>query len=131
MKLDAIVFMTVTHALVIDYKTGKKLGNEIKHGEQVLLYAIGSFMRYPKLRTITVELWYPDADDLIHKTYTREEAMKYLRAFEARFSQMTTATFFPANANIFSCSRCPYGPKKGQQCSIGMRIFGQGVPRRG
>ena len=45
-------------ALVIDYKTGAKWGNEIKHGEQVQLYAISTLIRNPSLEKITVELWY-------------------------------------------------------------------------
>ena len=47
-KLDALVFEEDNSARVIDYKTGKKWGNEIMHGQQCLLYAIGTFYRYPE-----------------------------------------------------------------------------------
>ena len=46
-KLDALVHQDETSARVIDYKTGKKWGNEIAHSQQALLYAIATFMRYP------------------------------------------------------------------------------------
>jgi hypothetical protein len=49
-KLDAFVHETETSARVIDYKTGKAFGNEIAHSQQALVYAIGSFFRYPDLQ---------------------------------------------------------------------------------
>ena len=55
-KLDAIAFMSSDYAVVIDYKSGKRYGNEIKHGEQCQLYQLGSFIRYPKIQKITTEL---------------------------------------------------------------------------
>ena len=48
-KLDALVNESDTSARVIDYKTGKRFGNEISHSQQALLYAIGTFLRYPNL----------------------------------------------------------------------------------
>ena len=39
-KLDALVHQDETSARVIDYKTGKKFGNEIGHSQQALLYAL-------------------------------------------------------------------------------------------
>jgi hypothetical protein len=36
-------------AVVIDHKTGRKHGNELKHGEQVQLYAIATLIRNPAL----------------------------------------------------------------------------------
>ena len=43
-----------------DYKTGKKYGNEVSHGQQGQIYAVGSFLRYPTLEVATVELIYLD-----------------------------------------------------------------------
>ena len=59
-KLDAYVQQDEKSARVIDYKTGKKFGNEISHGQQCLLYAIGTFFRYPELEFVQAELWYLD-----------------------------------------------------------------------
>ena len=44
-KLDAYVKEDDSSARVIDYKTGKRFGNEITHSQQCLLYAIGAFMK--------------------------------------------------------------------------------------
>lgn len=120
MKLDAMVHLSKSHGLVIDYKTGKLFGNEIKHGEQVQLYAIAALLLHEELTTITVELWYLDIDDLVTRTFTRNEALRYLQPFEKRLLRMTTATEFPPNPNIFSCKWCPYGPAKGGQCTHGV-----------
>ena len=46
-KLDVFVRESETSALIIDHKTGKKWGNEVKHGAQALEYAISAFMKYP------------------------------------------------------------------------------------
>ena len=64
-KLDAFVRLSKTHAVVIDYKTGKKFGNEIKHAEQTQLYQLAAFLRYPELETIDVELWYTDRKSVV------------------------------------------------------------------
>ena len=44
-KADAVVWLSKKRAVVIDYKTGRKFGNEIKHAEQVQLYAMAVMIR--------------------------------------------------------------------------------------
>lgn len=66
-KLDALVFEEDNSARVIDYKTGKKWGNEITHGQQCLLYAIGTFYRYPEIEAVQTELWYLDKQQTTKK----------------------------------------------------------------
>jgi len=119
MKGDAILFRA-NHAIVIDYKTGQKWGNEIKHGEQVQLYAIATFIRQPELKNITVELWYLDKDDITQQTYSRNQALRYVQPFTKRAENMITSKEFPPNPNVFTCKWCPYGPNKGGQCEYGV-----------
>ena len=119
-KLDAFVRLSKTHAVVIDYKTGRKYGNEIKHAEQTQLYQLASFLRYPELETIDVELWYTDQDDLTHMKYTRQQGMRFFQNFNQRGIAMTTATEFPPSPNVFSCKWCPYGPKGTGDCDKGV-----------
>lgn len=122
-KLDAIVFLSKTKAVVIDYKTGKRWGNEIKHGEQMQLYQLAAFLRYPDLQEITVELWYTDLNELVSLTYTRAQGMKFLASFTNRGKRMTECEDFPPNPNAFSCRFCPYKPvEKGGtgHCSVGV-----------
>jgi RecB family exonuclease len=119
-KLDAFVRMSKTHAVVIDYKTGKKFGNEIKHAEQTQLYQLAAFLRYPELELIDVELWYTDQDELTHTRYSRTQGMRFFQNFNQRGIAMTTAEEFPPSPNVFACKWCPYGPKGTGDCDKGV-----------
>lgn len=121
MKADAVFYANPTKATVIDYKTGKSYGNELKHGEQTQLYAIATFIRNPKLEEIITELWYLDRDELSAKTYRREEALRYVQPFNKRAHALTSCKDFAPRANQFTCTRCDYGPAKGGQCEFGVR----------
>lgn len=119
-KLDAFVRLSKTHAVVIDYKTGKKFGNEIKHAEQTQLYQLAAFLRYPELETIDVELWYTDQDDLTHTRYTRSQGMRFFQNFNQRGIAMTSAKEFPPSPSVFACRWCPYGPRGTGDCDKGV-----------
>lgn len=120
-KLDALVHASDTEAVVIDYKSGKKFGNEIKHAEQTQLYSLNTFLRYPKLEVVHAELWYVDAKDLTRMTYTRDQGLRFQRSWDRRGNALTSAVDFPPNPNRFSCQWCPYGPDGTGHCSVGVR----------
>jgi len=67
-KLDALVHESETSARVIDYKTGKQMGNEIAHSQQALIYAIGTFFMYPDLEILNTEMWYLDHGTTMEQT---------------------------------------------------------------
>lgn len=119
-KLDARIVKSKTHSIVVDYKTGKRFGNEVKHGEQVVLYGIAELLREPHVESVDVELWYLDVDELISTRFTREKLLRFLPSFEKRGVKITTATQFPPNPNLFSCKWCPYGPAKSGDCKYGV-----------
>ncbi len=124
LKLDAMVMHSETHATVIDFKTGRKFGNEIKHGEQLSLYQLVTFLRYPKLEHVTAELWYLDqkpGENITSVQFTRAKGLKYQSNFDRRGHKLTTATDFPPNPNVHSCQWCQYGPWNGGQCQDGVR----------
>lgn len=121
LKIDALTFISPTEAVVIDYKTGKKFGNEIKHAEQTQLYQIVTFLRYPKLETVHTELWYTDLDDLSKTTFTRDQGLRFRDRFNKRAIMMTEAKEFPANPNIYSCKYCVYGPWGTGHCERGVQ----------
>lgn len=121
LKLDALVLSSPEHAIVVDYKTGKKFGNEIKHAEQGQLYMVSTFIRYPELQQVTVEFWYTDQDDITSVTYTRAQSEHFLKRFTAIGDKITTCVEFPPSANIFSCKWCPYGPKGTGHCAVGVQ----------
>ena len=121
MKADGVLHRKQSaDAIVIDYKTGKKFGNELKHGEQVQLYAIATAIREPWIKNITVELWYLDIDDITDNTYTRTQALSFIPGFEKRATKLVEAKHFEPRANIFTCKWCAYGPAKGNQCPHGV-----------
>lgn len=111
-KLDAMVFLSKVEGVVIDYKTGKRYGNEIKHAEQGQLYTLAAFLRYPELEKVTCEFWYLDQNEISSMTYTRNQAMRFLQRFNDRGLAMTTETLFKAKPNRNSCMFCPYGPEE-------------------
>jgi len=124
MKADAVAYnKAMDHAIVIDYKSGKRFGNEVKHGEQVQLYALAAMIREPRLQNITVELWYLDKDELTTVNYTRARALALIKPFDKRAARIDKAHktgVFEPNPNVFTCQWCPYGPNKGKQCPHGM-----------
>lgn len=120
LKLDAIVFLSEWEAVVIDYKSGKRFGNEMKHAEQTQLYQLVSLIRYPKLEVIHTELWYLDVDEIAHSVFNRNQGMRHLPSFTRKGRSLTECTEFPASPNIFSCKYCPYGPRGTGHCTQGV-----------
>lgn len=120
-KIDALTFMSKTEAIVIDYKSGRKFGNEVKHDEQLRLYQLNAFLRFPELEVVHTELWYLDAKDLTSRVYTRDQGLRFKANFDKRGNAVTTNTAWPPNANNFSCRFCLYGPAHSGHCAVGVR----------
>lgn len=120
-KLDALVFLTPRHALVVDHKSGASFGNQIKHGEQTQLYALAACLKYPSVDFVTTELWYFDQDELVRNEFSREQALRFVKPFDKRLKAMTSATTFPPRPNLVSCKYCPYHPVRGTgHCTHGV-----------
>lgn len=120
LKLDAMVHLG-QEAVVIDYKTGRKFGNEIKHGEQLQLYALVTFLRYPELEWVTAELWYLDQDEVTRIRFRRDQALRFRDRWHKRGLNITTCEKFPPNPNVFSCRYCMYGPWGSGHCQVGKK----------
>lgn len=110
-KLDLFYRMGKSHAAVVDYKTGRKDGNENKHAEQLQFYATVSFCRFDWLETVDAELYYVDKNELTKITFERQKAFsRYLPHWNDLAIEMTEAIDFPPNPNINSCKYCSFGP---------------------
>lgn len=120
-KLDALYHETETSARVIDYKTGKKIGNEISHSQQGITYAIGTFFRYPDLESVQVEFWYLDQNETTTQVYTRNEAMLFLPKLQERALTMTSATKFPPNPSNYNCKWCSFKEGEYPICEWGVK----------
>ncbi len=119
-KLDALVHEDEKSARVIDYKTGKQIGNEIAHSQQALIYAIATFFRYPDLDSVNTELWYLDHGTTMEQAYTRDEAMVFMPKLHERAVAMTTATKFTPNPSTYNCRWCSFGKGAEPHCEWGM-----------
>lgn len=124
LKLDLMVRLSDTEAVVADLKTGRREGNEIKHAEQVQLYQLVTFLREPSLQKLHVELWYPDVDYLHQQTFTRDQGLRFLKRFNERGNTLTTYEFtgneVDANPSVYTCKWCFYGPKGTGHCKRGV-----------
>lgn len=109
-KLDVFHRQSPSSAKIIDWKSGKKFGNEIKHAYQGLVYAIGAYMRYPELEYIEAEFEYIDQKDEppLKKTFTRQQAMVFLPRLEKSAEALTTATDFPPRPSKPNCMYCDF-----------------------
>jgi hypothetical protein len=87
LKIDALVFLNDYEAVVIDYKSGKKYGNEIKHAEQCQSYQLNTFLRYPQLEIIHTELWYLDINEITQNEYSRTQGLRFKHSFDRRSRQ--------------------------------------------
>lgn len=108
MKLDAIHFESPSSAMVIDWKTGKKFGNELKHNQQGMGYAIAAFCRYPELEYVGVKFAYLDKHDELKGGYTRAQADLLRPGLTHRADLMTTATSFEPQPSFHACRWCPH-----------------------
>ena len=115
-----------TELQLIDYKSGKRDRNEVKHGKQLQLYQLTAFMRFPNLETVSAELWYLDLD-LRHETsFSRDTGLKYFPIFNDQAIHMCNDIEFKAAPSEYRCRFCPYGGqdnkwvKKTQDCKVGV-----------
>ena len=120
LKCDVVCHLSPTHLAVIDYKTGKRFGNEIKHAQQLQLYALCALLRYPEVQEVTCELWYLDQNELASFKMKRGQLSRYLAQFDKRGRRVTETTTFKPSANAYSCKWCPYGPDKQGDCQYGV-----------
>jgi hypothetical protein len=109
-----------TENFLVTHNTGKKFGNEVKHADQLTLYAIALFMRDPDLEVVTAELWYLDIDDLTRITFTRKQAMQRWPQMDERFKKMCSETQWLPKPNVFNCKWCGFGPEGTGHCSVGV-----------
>lgn len=122
-KCDLVVDMGNDEFVVVDFKSGKRYRNELKHAEQMQLYVIGTLCKYLNAKKVTTELWYLDLNELSSMTYTREQGLRLMKNFERRGELLTTCEEFPANPNRETCRFCPYKPTAlggTGHCSVGV-----------
>lgn len=108
MKLDVFVRDDSDSCVIIDYKTGRRQGNEIKHTDQGIVYTIGAMMRYPEIKYAQVEFWYIDEGTRLIKSYTKDQVLYLIPNFERRAYRLTTCKDFPPRPSTFTCKWCSH-----------------------
>lgn len=118
---------------VVDWKTGKREGNEVKHAQQGLLYAIDALIKFPAKERVKIRFIYTDEGKEKLHDHSRLVTMRMLPGWDARARAMTQATVFPAKANKMTCRFCPYAPTVNGgdgSCPYGVEVPRQPPKRR-
>lgn len=108
-KLDAFVMENENSCRIIDYKTGQKFGNEMKHSDQGLSYALHAMYRFPELDVFKVEFWYLDQGERMVRTFNRRQLEMLILRYHNRAVKLTTTKDFIPSANPHTCRFCEYG----------------------
>jgi hypothetical protein len=122
----AVVYDDCT-ADIVDFKTGRKYGT---NEDQIELFSMGGFMKWPDVEHVTARLWYldipdgPNTDGDPHeestanttiREYTRDEFEAARKAWGKRVEPMFKDKRFAPRANS-KCVWCPYSKAKGGPC---------------
>lgn len=94
--------------IITDWKTGKSFGKEVAHTQQMQLYGIAGFLRYPSVEVIEVRLGYLDEGKLKTRRYTRAALPQMLPSWEQRARRLTNALVFPPKPNRGNCRFCDF-----------------------
>lgn len=109
MILDVGEFESETSYVITDWKSGKKFGNEIKHTEQGIIYAVGAVHKYPQIQHVAVQFKYIDKNDKLEREYTRNTLVKGLTPIVNKNSNklLSCKTFLP-NPGRSTCGYCGF-----------------------
>ena len=111
MVADVAVQPTPDRLLIIDHKTGKKQGNEVKHHRQLMEYAVCFNIVAPQIQIFDMQIWYldlPEGENVMAKTFTRSQVVNAFTPMRERHNKVLEATIFPAHPSQFACRFCPY-----------------------
>jgi len=96
---------------IIDFKTGKREYNDIKHMMQMQLYACAVMSSNEEITIIETELWYLDIPTVISKSYTREKLIPLRERINNRAVKMMNDTKLNPTPSKSACKFCNYNQK--------------------
>lgn len=108
LKLDVFQWTSPTSAKIIDWKSGRKYGNELKHNAQLQIYTLCAFHRFPQLQYVEGMMAYLDhgTNNTLEAAYTRQEALMFESEWHLRGLRLTTTTDFIATPSSDACRWC-------------------------
>jgi hypothetical protein len=113
--LDAGVVYPDGTADVVDFKTGKKYGT---NADQMELFALATFCRYPHLNHVTTRLWYLDSGDEEVAEFEQSDRTEMQQKWEARVTPLFADTVFAPRPNE-KCLWCAFARSKNGPCRFG------------
>ncbi len=94
---------------IVDFKTGKSYGKQLKHMRQLLVYAAAALSRYPSVQTFSLHVWYIDEkDDSLDRQIDRGAVQSFRARIHAQGMALTSETEFPATPSPRVCNWCDY-----------------------
>lgn len=112
-KTDAYCF-DETELYIIDHKTGKQRDG---YEEQMSLYPVGGFLKFPQIKTIHTQLWFLDSGGTVEASYNVDQLKDLQKSWEKKVKPMLNDTRFapkPGNA----CRFCNFSKSKGGPCKF-------------
>lgn len=116
-KTDVRLLYDDDTLLLIDWKTGKKyFSNE----EQIELFALAGYRRFPNVTEVDARLYYTDAepsDNEVQRVYTAKDLEQVQKDWDKRVKPMFVDKRFAPTPND-KCGWCPYSRAKGGPCQF-------------
>jgi hypothetical protein len=116
-KTDVRLLYEDDTLLLGDWKTGKKyFSNE----EQIELFALAGYRRFPTVTEVDTRLWYTDVegdDNEVQRTYNAKELEAIQRDWTKRVVPMFKDKRFAPTPND-KCGWCPFSAGKGGPCKF-------------
>lgn len=109
MVVDVYIQESPTSVRLIDYKTGKKFGNEMSHNIQLCDYAVGIVSRFPETEFIKSELWYLDTGEVTIKEWPATLIKDIFKTTTTkRGLKITNTTEFLPRPSKNNCKYCGF-----------------------
>ena len=107
-------------SLTVDYKTGRRYGNELKHYGQCELYSVAAWIEDPRYTEQEAELWYLDQKEIWPITFTAEQLDKARARLDKEVTAMMADKVHRPNPSKQTCKYCPFSPRGTGACPVGV-----------
>jgi hypothetical protein len=112
-KCDAVYLQDDGVLVIVDHKTGRIYDD---HRDQLELYAVAGFVRYPVER-IRAEDWYIDQDAATQEEFSRDELPELQQRWECRVKPYFNDMIFAARPGPH-CRYCTFSKAAGGPCKF-------------
>ena len=117
-KVDLMLLIPkkkIITAEVVDYKTGKFKPDNEDYEMQLSLYAAGTFSTEPDVNVVDTKLLFTDHNEVVEKTYERDELKGLIKTWENRIQPMMNDTLFAPRPGWY-CRYCHFRKSNGGTC---------------